>query len=64
VYVSRFIVEIRDTISCILSRYKPSRWLNLPKEYDPNYSLLSFLAGHRSCIGKTMAITEIKAVIA
>jgi hypothetical protein len=58
------MLETRDIIPCGLSRYKPSRWLNLPEEYNPNYSFLSFLAGPRACIGKTMAIMEIKAVIA
>ncbi|KAF8330529.1 cytochrome P450 [Amanita rubescens] len=43
--------------------YKPSRWLNLPEEYNPNYSLLTFAAGPHACIGRTMAIMEMKAVI-
>ncbi|PFH48129.1 hypothetical protein AMATHDRAFT_66232 [Amanita thiersii Skay4041] len=43
--------------------FRPSRWLNLPKEYHSNYSMLSFIAGPHGCIGKTMAIMEMKAVL-
>ncbi|PBK72346.1 cytochrome P450 [Armillaria solidipes] len=44
--------------------FRPERWLNLPKAYNPSYSHLSFLSGPHSCIGKTMAIIEMKAVLA
>ncbi|KAK0501298.1 cytochrome P450 [Armillaria luteobubalina] len=44
--------------------FRPQRWLNLPKAYNPSYSHLSFLSGPHSCIGKTMAIIEMKAVLA
>ncbi|KAG6831946.1 hypothetical protein H0H92_006547 [Tricholoma furcatifolium] len=44
--------------------FNPSRWLNLPKDYNPVFSMLSFLAGPHACIGKTMAIIEMKAVLA
>ncbi|KAF8346059.1 cytochrome P450 [Amanita rubescens] len=44
--------------------FKPSRWLNLPDSYNPNYSFLSFIAGPHACIGKTMAIMEMKAILA
>ncbi|KAF7776585.1 hypothetical protein Agabi119p4_4978 [Agaricus bisporus var. burnettii] len=42
----------------------PERWLNLPKAYHPSYSFLSFFAGPHTCIGKTMAIYEMKAILA
>lgn len=44
-------------------RFNPSRWLpaNIP---SPAPSTLTFLAGPHACIGKTMAIIEMKAVIA
>ncbi len=45
-------------------RFRPERWLNLPKTYNPTFSLLSFIAGPHGCIGKTMAIIEMKAVLA
>ncbi|SJL03784.1 related to Cytochrome P450 [Armillaria ostoyae] len=44
--------------------FRPERWFNLPKAYNPSYSHLSFLSGPHSCIGKTMAIIEMKAVLA
>ncbi|SJL03999.1 related to Cytochrome P450 [Armillaria ostoyae] len=44
--------------------FRPERWLNLPKTYNPAFSLLSFIAGPHGCIGKTMAIIEMKAVLA
>lgn len=43
--------------------FNPSRWLNLPKDFNPAYSFLSFIAGPHACIGKTMAIVEMKAVL-
>lgn len=44
--------------------FRPERWFNLPKAYNPSYSHLSFISGPHSCIGKTMAIIEMKAVLA
>ncbi|PPQ77754.1 hypothetical protein CVT25_011188 [Psilocybe cyanescens] len=44
--------------------FNPARWLNLPKDYHPTFSMLSFIAGPHACIGKTMAIIEMKAVLA
>ncbi|KAG6866222.1 hypothetical protein C0991_007247 [Blastosporella zonata] len=44
--------------------FKPQRWLDLPKDHHPVFSMLSFLAGPHACIGKTMAIIEMKAVLA
>ncbi|KAG5342649.1 hypothetical protein C0989_010617 [Termitomyces sp. Mn162] len=44
--------------------FNPKRWVNLPKDYHPVFSMLSFLAGPHACIGKTMAIIEMKAVLA
>lgn len=44
--------------------FSPKRWLALPKDYHPTFSLLAFIAGPHACIGKTMAIIEMKAVLA
>ncbi|KAF9047074.1 cytochrome P450 [Hymenopellis radicata] len=44
--------------------FRPERWLDLPKAYDPAFSFLSFIAGPHACIGKTMAIVEMKAILA
>jgi cytochrome P450 len=44
--------------------FRPERWLNLPKSYNSQYSLMSFIFGPHACIGKTMAIIEMKTVIA
>ncbi|KAF9458172.1 cytochrome P450 [Collybia nuda] len=45
-------------------QFNPNRWLNLPKNYHPVFSMLSFITGPHACIGKTMAIMEMKAVLA
>jgi cytochrome P450 len=42
----------------------PERWLNLPETYHPSISMLSFIAGPHVCIGRTMAISEMKAILA
>ncbi|KAG6866189.1 hypothetical protein C0991_007739 [Blastosporella zonata] len=44
--------------------FRPSRWLNLPKAYQSSSSTLSFLSGPHACIGKTLAIIEMKVVLA
>jgi cytochrome P450 len=44
--------------------FHPERWLNLPKDYHPSFSMLSFIAGPHACIGKTMSILEMKAILA
>ncbi|KAF7297213.1 hypothetical protein MIND_00954400 [Mycena indigotica] len=43
--------------------FRPERWLNLPKAYNSAFSQFSFIAGPHGCIGKTMAINEMKAVL-
>ncbi|KDR81081.1 hypothetical protein GALMADRAFT_91777 [Galerina marginata CBS 339.88] len=43
--------------------FNPSRWLNLPLKYNSAFSSLSFMVGARSCIGKTMAVMEMKALL-
>ncbi|TDL17333.1 cytochrome P450 [Rickenella mellea] len=44
--------------------FRPERWFDLPKCYNQHFSLLTFIAGPHHCIGRTMAITEMKAVVA
>lgn len=44
--------------------FKPERWLHLPEAYHPSLSLQTFIAGPHSCIGRTMAIIEMKAILA
>ncbi|KZT23874.1 cytochrome P450 [Neolentinus lepideus HHB14362 ss-1] len=44
--------------------FRPERWLDLPPSYHPTFSTLSFLAGPHGCIGKTMAVMEMKAILA
>ncbi|KAF9440469.1 hypothetical protein P691DRAFT_687585, partial [Macrolepiota fuliginosa MF-IS2] len=41
----------------------PSHWLNLPKTYHSQYSLMLFIIGLHACTGKTMAIIEMKTVL-
>ncbi|KAF8966821.1 cytochrome P450 [Flammula alnicola] len=43
--------------------FNPARWMKLPPKYNSSYSTLSFLAGPHACIGKTMSIIEMKAVL-
>jgi hypothetical protein len=59
--------SLLKTLQCFIShvpRFNPKRWLSLPKEFHPVFSFLSFIAGPHACIGKTMAIIEMKAVLA
>jgi hypothetical protein len=51
-------------LSICAHRFRPERWLNLPSSYNSTFSLLSFIAGPHGCIGKTMAIMEMKAILA
>ncbi|KDR83719.1 hypothetical protein GALMADRAFT_236061 [Galerina marginata CBS 339.88] len=44
--------------------FNPARWLNLPQNSHSTFSMLSFIAGPHACIGKTMSIIEMKAVLA
>ncbi|KAH7920360.1 cytochrome P450 [Leucogyrophana mollusca] len=44
--------------------FRPERWHSLPGTYNPAFSLLSFSAGPHGCIGRTMAMMEMKAVLA
>ena len=46
------------------AEFKPQRWLKLPSTFNSTFSFQSFIAGPHGCIGKTMAISEMKAVIA
>ncbi|KAJ6542567.1 cytochrome P450 [Mycena capillaripes] len=43
--------------------FHPARWLDLPKAYNPTFSHFSFITGPHGCIGKTMAVSEMKAVL-
>jgi len=50
--------------------FKPDRWLNnesgipkMAKEIQGFHHLLTFIDGQRTCLGKTFAVTEIKAVL-
>lgn len=72
--VSKYLVQLswqiravntcKDTWGEDAEEFRPERWLNLPKDYHPTFSLLSFIAGPHTCIGKTMAILEMKAILA
>ncbi|KAF9055322.1 cytochrome P450 [Hymenopellis radicata] len=43
--------------------FRPERWLNLPDTYHPTFSRITFSTGPRNCIGKNMAILEMKAIL-
>ncbi|KAJ7691121.1 cytochrome P450 [Mycena rosella] len=43
--------------------FHPARWLALPAAYNPAFSHFSFIAGPHGCIGKAMALVEMKAVL-
>ncbi|XP_076888164.1 alkane hydroxylase MAH1-like [Bidens hawaiensis] len=44
--------------------FKPERWItdNQTIRHEPSYKFLSFNAGPRTCIGKQVALTQVKAV--
>ncbi|KAI0041381.1 cytochrome P450 [Auriscalpium vulgare] len=45
-------------------QFRPERWLDLPSTYNPTFSMMSFIVGPKACIGRTMGISEMKAVLA
>lgn len=44
--------------------FRPERWLHLSEAYHPSLSMQTFIAGPHACIGRTMALIEMKAVLA
>ncbi|KAM6492860.1 Cytochrome P450 [Amanita muscaria] len=65
IFIPVFVVNTyKGTWGEDAEEFNPSRWLNLPDTYHPNYSMLSFIAGPHHCIGRTMALMEMKAVLA
>ncbi|KAF9025449.1 cytochrome P450 [Hymenopellis radicata] len=44
-------------------QFIPERWLDLPDSYDTTFSRFMFGVGPRACIGKNMALMEIKALL-
>ncbi|TFY74942.1 hypothetical protein EWM64_g9070 [Hericium alpestre] len=60
----RVINTWKETWGDDAEAFVPERWLALPDAVNPTFSFLSFIAGPHGCIGKTMSISEMKAVIA
>ncbi|KAJ3509263.1 hypothetical protein NLJ89_g5318 [Agrocybe chaxingu] len=60
---SLLLLPLTKHPNLLLRRFKPSRWQALPPKYNAAFSTLSFIAGPHACIGKTMAIVEMKAVL-
>lgn len=60
--------QSRDMQPCLHKKYRfrPERWSELEQapEYHPTHSFQTFINGPHHCIGKTMAIVEMKAVLA
>ncbi|KAJ3682399.1 hypothetical protein LUZ60_014972 [Juncus effusus] len=48
------------------TEFKPERWINEKgkSKYEPSYKFLSFNSGPRTCLGKDVAFTQMKAVAA
>lgn len=48
------------------SEFKPERWIldNGKLKYEPSYKFMSFNTGPRSCLGKDIALTQMKAAAA
>ncbi|KAJ7749416.1 cytochrome P450 [Mycena metata] len=44
--------------------FRPSRWLDLPRNFSPAFSSVPFSTGHSSCIGRTLATMQLKMIIA
>ncbi|KAJ7314915.1 cytochrome P450 [Mycena albidolilacea] len=59
----RVINTWKDVWGDDAEEFHPARWLNLPEAYNPIFSQFSFIAGPHGCIGKTMAVSEMKAVL-
>ncbi|KAL2907273.1 Alkane hydroxylase MAH1 [Bienertia sinuspersici] len=48
------------------NEFKPERWITESGKikHEPSYKFLAFNAGPRTCLGKDMAFTQMKAVAA
>ncbi|KAJ7617618.1 cytochrome P450 [Mycena polygramma] len=44
--------------------FRPSRWLDLPPDYNPKFSTLTFLAGPLHCMGRSVAMMQLRMIIA
>ncbi|KAF9076923.1 cytochrome P450, partial [Rhodocollybia butyracea] len=60
----RVVNTLKDVWGEDAEEFNPSRWLPENNKSGTPPSTLTFLAGPHACIGKTMAIIEMKAVIA
>ncbi|KAJ7280421.1 cytochrome P450 [Mycena rebaudengoi] len=59
----RVINTWKDVWGPDAEEFRPARWLDLPAAYNSTFSQFSFIAGPHGCIGKTMAVVEMKAVL-
>ncbi|KAJ7145929.1 cytochrome P450 [Mycena epipterygia] len=59
----RVINTFKDVWGADAEEFHPARWLDLPPAYNATFSQFSFIAGPHGCIGKTMAVSEMKAVL-
>ncbi|KAJ6466111.1 cytochrome P450 [Mycena vitilis] len=44
--------------------FRPNRWLDLPPGYNPKFSTLTFLAGPLHCMGRSVAMMQLRRMIA
>ncbi|KAH7904765.1 cytochrome P450 [Hygrophoropsis aurantiaca] len=43
--------------------FRPERWQDLPETYNSTLSMLAFIAGPHACIGRAMAMMEMRAIL-
>lgn len=54
----------KQTWGADAEEFRPERWLHLPEGYHASLWMQTFIAGPHACIGRTMAIIEMKAILA
>ncbi|MCO5571009.1 hypothetical protein L7F22_024740 [Adiantum nelumboides] len=60
---SRVVNEDEKIWGSDAHEFNPDRWDALPEKYDSTFSMLTFIAGPHHCIGRNMAIMELKALL-
>lgn len=60
---SRVVNEDEQIWGADAHEFNPDRWDALPEKYDATFSMLTFIAGPHHCIGRNMAIMELKVLL-
>lgn len=62
-YYTELLNDLTLIRNVMNKRFRPERWMSLPKTKNANF-FQTFSVGPHHCIGKTMGISEMKAMVA